>query len=223
MERRPSGIPTVYKGIQFRSRLEARWAAMFDLLGWTYQYEPFDLPGWIPDFQLGRGKLLVEVKPTAWLPRDVAAEIDACSEADDYEILLLGCTLPRQPWNVEMSDGIAIGWIRSTPMSWCIDQSKRWCDALVQVFDDPDEGTEFATPSRMNRPGLFSSVDHLQHADPGAELTNDHRFDFAFNRMDGFSKPRYWGIGDPDRNRLEEMWVEAGNLTQWKGRQSVTR
>ena len=34
------GIPTLYNGIQFRSRLEAKWAAFFDLLGWEYEYEP---------------------------------------------------------------------------------------------------------------------------------------------------------------------------------------
>lgn len=57
-------IPTKYKGVQFRSRLEATWAAYFDLLGIPWEYEPFDLPGWIPDFRLkkGQGDFLVEVK-----------------------------------------------------------------------------------------------------------------------------------------------------------------
>ena len=45
-----AAIPTTYKGIRFRSRLEARWAAMFDICGWRWEYEPLDLPGWIPDF-----------------------------------------------------------------------------------------------------------------------------------------------------------------------------
>lgn len=59
-------IPTVYKGIQFRSRLEAQWAAFFDLLEWAWEYEPFDLNGYIPDFALKHRltePLLVEVKP----------------------------------------------------------------------------------------------------------------------------------------------------------------
>jgi hypothetical protein len=38
-------IPTVYKGVQMRSRLEARWAAFFDELGWPWEYEPVDLAG----------------------------------------------------------------------------------------------------------------------------------------------------------------------------------
>jgi len=65
--------PTMYNGVQYRSRLEARWAAFFDLIGWKHEYEPIDLPGWSPDFRVvfpcghsechGSHTLLVEVKP----------------------------------------------------------------------------------------------------------------------------------------------------------------
>lgn len=65
--------PTKYKGVQFRSRLEARWAVFFDLVGWKWEYEPIDLPGWSPDFRVefkcshsecnGSHSLLVEIKP----------------------------------------------------------------------------------------------------------------------------------------------------------------
>jgi hypothetical protein len=65
--------PTMYNGVQYRSRLEARWAAFFDLIGWQHEYEPIDLPGWSPDFRVvfpcghsecsGSHSLLVEVKP----------------------------------------------------------------------------------------------------------------------------------------------------------------
>ena len=58
------GIPTEYGGTLFRSRLESRWAAMFDLLKWPWEYEPLDLSGYVPDFVLAFSKpLLVEVKP----------------------------------------------------------------------------------------------------------------------------------------------------------------
>lgn len=48
-------IETTYKGYRFRSRLEARWAVFFDVLGleWEYEKEGFDLgeTGWyLPDF-----------------------------------------------------------------------------------------------------------------------------------------------------------------------------
>ncbi len=65
--------PTMYSGVRFRSRLEARWAAFFDLIEWKWEYEPIDLPGWSPDFRVefscGHSEcgpthsLLVEVKP----------------------------------------------------------------------------------------------------------------------------------------------------------------
>lgn len=60
----PFGIPTLYKGIRMRSRLEARWAAMFDALKWPWEYESRDLAGYIPDFILHMGgrEVLAEVK-----------------------------------------------------------------------------------------------------------------------------------------------------------------
>lgn len=49
-------IETTYKGYRFRSRLEARWAVVFDTLGWQWEYEPegFDLPSgpYLPDFRV---------------------------------------------------------------------------------------------------------------------------------------------------------------------------
>lgn len=63
-----NAIPTRYASVQFRSRLEARWAAMFDLLGWSWEYEPIDLDGYIPDFVMQFTRpVLVEVKPVMWI------------------------------------------------------------------------------------------------------------------------------------------------------------
>jgi hypothetical protein len=59
-----SGIPTMFRSTRFRSRLEARWAAFFDLVGWSWVYEPFDADGYIPDFLIqGEQPFLVEVGP----------------------------------------------------------------------------------------------------------------------------------------------------------------
>ena len=58
------GIPTMYRGVQFRSRLEAKWAVFFDLVGWPWLYEPLYLRGYVPDFVLQLHQpVLVEVKP----------------------------------------------------------------------------------------------------------------------------------------------------------------
>lgn len=46
--------PTVYNGIQMRSRLEAHWAAEFDRLGFAWEYEPRcyanEAGQYLPDF-----------------------------------------------------------------------------------------------------------------------------------------------------------------------------
>lgn len=60
-------IETRYRGRLFRSRLEARWAVVFEslLLPWEYEKEGFHLPSkdYLPDFWLPRQKIWVEVKP----------------------------------------------------------------------------------------------------------------------------------------------------------------
>lgn len=95
-------IPTTYAGVNFRSRLEARWAAFFDLCGWDWDYEPFDLEGWAPDFQIKRGAIsaIVEVKPidlsaVDWDRREGLEVVrDAYRKTkphwEDYQVLLLG-------------------------------------------------------------------------------------------------------------------------------------
>lgn len=81
---------TVYKGLRFRSRLEAKWAAFFDLVGIRWQYEPFDLPGWTPDFVLHTNYLdepmLCEIKPVFNFDTEVARKM---APYGDY-VLLLG-------------------------------------------------------------------------------------------------------------------------------------
>lgn len=61
-------LPTLYKGYQFRSRLEARWAVFFDEMGlrWDYEVEGYDLGGglhYLPDFYFPQIGMFGEVKP----------------------------------------------------------------------------------------------------------------------------------------------------------------
>lgn len=87
-------IPTRYAGVNFRSRLEARWAAFFDLANIKWEYEPFDLEGWAPDFLLRTElcNVLCEVKPVDLSPRraDTSAYEKAKRYWRDYQILMLG-------------------------------------------------------------------------------------------------------------------------------------
>jgi hypothetical protein len=65
--------PTMYAGIEFRSRLEARWACFFDQLDWQWTYEPFDGNHYIPDFLIHDFPVIVEVKPASELAEYQAA------------------------------------------------------------------------------------------------------------------------------------------------------
>lgn len=89
------GIPTLYRGVRFRSRLEARWARFFGALGWGWAYEPFDLAGYVPDFVLALdgGELLLEVKPALTLAElgEHRAKIEASGWAS--EALIVGADL----------------------------------------------------------------------------------------------------------------------------------
>jgi hypothetical protein len=98
-----AAIPTLYRGRMYRSRLEARWAAFFDRLGWAYEYEPFDLGAWSPDFLLTSPmEVLVEVKPIEHLDKEVTAKM---LDATNGENLLLTRVAP-----VDVSSFLEIGW-----------------------------------------------------------------------------------------------------------------
>lgn len=60
-------IETRYRGRLFRSRLEARWAVVFEtlMLPWEYEVEGFQLESkaYLPDFWLPRQKVWMEIKP----------------------------------------------------------------------------------------------------------------------------------------------------------------
>lgn len=62
-----AAIPTTYRGTRFRSKLEARWAATFDHLGWYWEYEPCGVDfgdgyRYLCDFHLPAQRCWVEVK-----------------------------------------------------------------------------------------------------------------------------------------------------------------
>jgi hypothetical protein len=74
-------LPSVYRGITFRSRTEARWAVLFQELGLDWNYEPeghgLSGRGYLPDFYLPQLGLYVEIKPdeTDGSERGIFAEL----------------------------------------------------------------------------------------------------------------------------------------------------
>ena len=70
--------PTFYNGVQFRSRLEAKWAAFFDGYGYQWTYEPIDFGGWSPDFFLkwnGHSEY-IEIKPITYRDKETSDKMN---------------------------------------------------------------------------------------------------------------------------------------------------
>jgi hypothetical protein len=127
-----AAIPTMYKGVQFRSRLEARVACFFDVLEWPWDYEPVDLAGYIPDFVLKfpYRPVLAEVKPFDDIadPQVKAAQEKIQRAGWKNDAIIVGC----KPW-LEGETGIPwIGsqgdYVHSDPnVSHCW----QWCGVFI--------------------------------------------------------------------------------------------
>jgi hypothetical protein len=95
-------IETWYRGIRFRSRLEARWAVLFDALGihWEYEEQGYVVDGrpYLPDFRLTKWGTWVEVKGhVAALDHELmlAAAKDLPAASDGRPTLLLLSSIPQ--------------------------------------------------------------------------------------------------------------------------------
>lgn len=83
-------IETVYNGYRFRSRLEAKWAVYFNLIGLNYIYEPngYVLSNgqcYLPDFYLPTVEAYVEVKPSSIYKKDLNEAIDKLTDLAYFE------------------------------------------------------------------------------------------------------------------------------------------
>lgn len=68
-------MSAIYNGLNFKTRLEAQWAAFFDLAKWEWWVNPVPVGDWVPDFRVtfqcnhsecsGSHTLLVAVLPLA--------------------------------------------------------------------------------------------------------------------------------------------------------------
>lgn len=106
------GKKTLYKGVVYESRLEARWAAFFDNLGWDHDYEPCYFKKWKPDFCIAGAHLVyVEVKPAKEMDKEAISIMEAsgCSG----EMLFLG----SHP--VQIKNHLHLGWTNETEAVGC--------------------------------------------------------------------------------------------------------
>lgn len=206
MSKRIPGIPTTYKGIRFRSRLEARWAVFFDLMGWRWDYEPFDTNGWIPDFALTtRRTILVEVKPIDWRAEfswddgfDVQQKMIggvAGTPLAENPLLLLGAFL-HETHAPGIGACVALGELSE---HWTAERSGTAGD-IGHVFQICALGLSLATGAPD-----FAHV-YSQRHDP---RYGPYRHP-AGAAADGFwPAPLGWPL-------FAGAWAEAGNTVQWK-------
>jgi hypothetical protein len=197
-------IPTVYAGVQFRSRLEARWAAFFDLLRWPWDYEPIDLAGYIPDFVIrAREPFLVEVKGRTEEVAGARAKIERSGWEGDALIV----TDQLHPHEPEGNHGLVLGdlgeWIAS------------------------DEGQEpgFGWGSGLLMRG-GCCTGYCSGGGPGLKAPNvsgayglSHDLYSFGDRLD----VSCWkhGLLDPDDAQALRLWREAGNRVQWRSPRST--
>ena len=197
------GIPTWYAGVRFRSRLESRWAAFFDLVGWPWLYEPLDLAGYIPDFLLPLGwggeekPLLVEVKPAQYVTELPAYASKILSSGWDGEALIVGGAIFEQYESGHDVPGVLLG----------ADGSM----GLARMFHCGECGRlSFAVC-----PGIS--------IDAAGNITHHGLRPRQPCRLCGGTGEVSMGghcVGSDTSDRLRsavEAWTRAGNIVQWHG------
>jgi hypothetical protein len=188
---RAAAIPTVYSGVQFRSRLEARWAAMFDLLKYPWEYEPLDLNGYIPDFVLSfKTPMIVEVKPIVGNPGEWHADkaaTDALQKAYD------------SGWS---SEGLLVGATMHTD---------RWAEGCVSTGEPTNAGLLFdlSPETRRSADGVYASPFGFAACCGGPVDCLGSYSCRKCSHYDGNNDLR-------DSDSVLALWRKAGNLVQWK-------
>jgi hypothetical protein len=121
----PKAIETHYAGCRFRSRLEARWAVVFDHLMIPWQYEPqgYELPSgrYLPDFRAESTKgnpYFIEIKG----PMPDAREFQVASEINLLvaPLVILQGDLPRRrgegtAWVFQQTGKNQYDWVMTDP------------------------------------------------------------------------------------------------------------
>lgn len=196
-----SGIPTIYRDTRFRSRLEARWAALFDLLGWPWVYEPIDAEGYIPDFLIqGERPFFIEVGPCItradYLDKSTKPDLAIADLRQD--VLVVGASpLPKftRGWHLTPEAGL-LGefWEHEThDPDWCLTDCKgrtafAWGNAIwTSCIECKQVGVAHESHSFVVRP--------CRHY-PGGHIDN-----LTVN--------------------MTTLWDRAGNIVQWRGYRST--
>ncbi len=198
-------IPTIYNDIQFRSRLEARWACFFDLMNWEWEYEPFDLDGWFPDFlitsQNRQLKTLIEVKPIDTFDFETTRKMITSSKGE-YDLMLLGSKLLQDNYGL---------YEKALTMGWFFDKTNEDNDNLewnTVEFTIWDKNPKFKNVSERYRIGFADCI-----GDFTCRVTEEHSEGghfLSYKKLDNVKD--YLEI----QKEIQLRWIKAKNTNQWK-------
>lgn len=187
------GTPTTYKGVNFGSRLEARWAVLFDTLNWRWEYEPECAGAYIPDFLLHGGsgrRVYVEVKPLEIYRRErpdiIAKARAAIGMEDDLLVLCEGFQ------EGEFGEAV-LGFMPPTSTDWATEQH------AFNPFHNDEK-------ARLVRPIGSRAL-------PSFDF--NHTWGVWTCRLSGHYEGDSGFAEIPFRDALH-LWSMAGNAIQWK-------
>jgi hypothetical protein len=202
--------PTTYEGVEYRSRLEARWAAFFNQIGWRKTYEPFDADGYIPGFLIeGERPFLVEIKPAT----DLADYYDAVPKAErglrdhwQRDVLILGLNpLPGQ------LDGTAAADVTFNPPAGLLGE---FSDNWAPCWNDNEK---FGTASGWSwDTGVWFSCKEC------GGVCVYQQVQTWVGRPCGHHDGDHL-LGHMSISALDRHWARACNATQWRGSDSGNR
>lgn len=183
-------IPTVYDGIEYRSRLEARWAAFMSNIGWEFTYEPFDGDGYIPDFIVhGDRPMVIEVKPAVTLAefKQPTGKIEYGLADYQYDVLVVGAD-PLPAIKGGAGDDMVAGWL-----------------------GENNHGNPYGDPDYTWDTGHWTRCTNCRSVAVFHGLMS-----FACRPCGCYDGDHYLGVF-PERV-LRSTWADAVNSVKWRGR-----
>lgn len=182
-----TAIQTKYDGIEYRSRLEARWASFMGRIGWEFTYEPLDGDGYIPDFIVhGDRPLFIEVKP-AMTHKDYfepCEKIEKGLSEFEQDALIVGLQPfigPSGPWGYE-----GVGLLGQYHRSG--NQEDVWFDWALSAW-------------------------HRCRTCDGISI---HHYNYYVSAVCGHGENGK-NFDSPPITRMKQLWADACNDVKWRG------
>lgn len=203
-------IPTTYKDIEYRSRLEAKWAAFFTRIGWEFTYEPFDGDGYIPDFLIHANRpVLIEVKP-ATVAREYRAAVPKMEKGLvkhwSHDVAILGVS-PLPEWGKpDLPYGVDT--LHNGALYGSKNHEEHRGHFLEEIWDHLNHPWYWITAAfwKCNKCGEYT-FNHFTGCDIGYEVRG---------QLKCGHKPRFGEINNTAE--IARIWAQATNDVKWNAR-----